>query len=139
MTTAGRRVRLAATAAVGVLLLAGSIVGSDDWFPLGPFRMYATSGRATGAVRTATLVAVDESGDERLLVAEQLGLRRAELEGQLRRFRREPGLLGALADHVEDELGTRLVAIRLEEVVRPVVDRRPTGEVRREVVAAWER
>lgn len=139
MTSVGRRVRLAATAAIVLLLVGGSLVGSDDWFPLGPFRMYATSGRTTGAVRTAVLVAVDESGDEVPLVAEELGLRRAELEGQLRRFRDDPDLLAALAAHVEDARGVRLVAIRLEEEVRPVVDRRPTGEVDRRVVVSWER
>lgn len=139
MTASGRRARVAVATAGLVLLLAGSVVGSDDWFPFGPFRMYATSGRTTGAVRTATLVGVTADGDELQIEAEHVGLRRAELEGQLRRFGDDPHLMGALADHVSAEVGEPLVAVRLEEQVRPVVDRRPTGEVRREVVATWER
>ena len=37
----GRAVRLAATLIAGVLLLAGTVWGSDDHFPFGPFLMYA--------------------------------------------------------------------------------------------------
>lgn len=139
MTAVGRRVRLAVAAAGLALLLAGSLVGSDDWFPFGPFRMYATSGRATGAVRTATLVGVTPQGDEVQISAGEVGLRRAELEGQFPRFRRDPELLESLAGHYRDRWDIELVAIRLEEEVRRVVDRVPTGEVRREVVASWER
>ena len=139
MTRTGRAVRLGAMAAAAVLLVLGSLVGSDDWFPFGPFRMYATSGRATGAVRTATLVGVTESGDEVELRAGEVGLRRAELEGQFPRFRRDPSLLGALARRYDERWGTDLVAVRLEEEVRRVVDRVPTGEVEREVVASWAR
>lgn len=139
MTRTGRAVRLGATAAAAVLLLLGSLVGSDDWFPFGPFRMYATSGRPTGAVRTATLVGVTAEGEEIELRAGEVGLRRAELEGQFPRFRRDPGLLGAIAERFDERWGTDLVAVRLEEEVRRVVDRVPTGEVDREVVASWAR
>ena len=139
MTPTGRAVRLGAMAAAAVLLLLGSLVGSDDWFPFGPFRMYATSGRTSGAVRTATLVGVTADGDEVELRAGEVGLRRAELEGQLPRFRRDPGLLGAIAERYDERWGTDLVAVRLEEEVRRVVDRVPTGEVDREVVVEWAR
>lgn len=139
MTVAGRGVRLGATAVVLLLLVVGSLAGGDDWFPVGPFRMYATSGRPTGAVRTAVLVGVTAGGDEIAIDAEEVGLRRAELEGQFPHFRRQPSLLGALASALEDRRGVQLVEVRLEEEVRPVADRRPTGEVRREVVATWER
>jgi hypothetical protein len=139
VTTTGRRVRFAVTlAAIGLLLL-GTLVGSDDWFPFGPFRMYATSSRPTGAVRTATLVGVTEHGDEVPIRAGEVGLRRAELEGQFRRFREDPSLLEALAGHYEDRWGEPLVAVRLEEEVSRVVDRVPTGEVTYEVVAEWVR
>jgi hypothetical protein len=139
MTASGRRVRLLATAVVAGALLAGSLVGSDDWFPVGPFRMYATSGRATGEVRTAALVAVTAAGDEITVGPDDVGLRRAELEGQLRRLRDGPHLLGALGDHLTDRWGTEVVTVRLEETVRPVVDRRPAGEAERRVVAEWRR
>ena len=43
LTTRGRVTRLGATALGLVLLLAGTIWGSDDDFPFGPFRMYSTS------------------------------------------------------------------------------------------------
>jgi hypothetical protein len=126
------RIRLAVAGVVLALVVAGTVAGQDDDFPVGPFRMYATAAKPTGNVRTAELWGVRADGTRRLLQAHDVGLRRAELEGQLPRFRRDPSLLAALA-------GPDLVEIRLEERVRRVVDRRLQPDERRELVAAWHR
>lgn len=132
MTATGRRVRLAAVAIVAALTVAGTAWGSDDDFPFGPFRMYATSGKATGTIRTADLVGVRADGTEEVLHAGDVGLRRAELEGQLPRFRDDPSLLALLA-------GPDHVAVRLVERVRRVVDRRVQPGVETRVTAEWRR
>src|SRR5687768_3355176 len=114
MPPAARRRRVTAVALVAVLLALGSVWGSDDAFPLGPFHMFATSGRATGAVRVATLIAVGDDGVERPLDPADVGLRRAELEGHYRLFRTRPALLGALAEAYQRRHGEPLRALRLE-------------------------
>lgn len=126
------RWRLAIAALALALTLVGTLVGTDDDFPFGPFRMYATSARTTGSVRVAQLYGVRADGTEEPLEAGDVGLRRAELEGQLPRFRAHPELLAALAsaDHVE---------VKLVERIRRVVNRevQPGEETR--VVATWRR
>jgi hypothetical protein len=136
VSATGRRLRLVATAVAAGLLLAGSLWGSDDSFPFGPFRMFATSGRATGEVRVAELLAVTEDGRAIPVLPGDVGLRRAELEGQYRRFRDDPALLASLADRYRTD-GTPIAELRLQERVRPVVDRRPTGEEEVRVLATW--
>lgn len=132
MTATGRAVRLVVTAVLVAITLTGTMGGADDDFPFGPFRMYATSSRASGTIRTADLVGVRADGTEEVLHAGDVGLRRAELEGQLPRFRAHPDLLAVLAkpEHV---------AVRLVERVRRVVDRRVQPGVRTIVTAEWDR
>lgn len=125
-------------AVVGTLLVVGSWKGSDHDFPFGPFRMYATSGRSTGAVRAAVLVAVHADGTEVVVDPASVGLRRAELEGHYRSFRRNPQLLADLAAHYERREDVRLRALVLEQSIRRVVDREVQGgPARRTVVAEW--
>jgi hypothetical protein len=126
------RLRLAVAAIVTALVLAGTVWGQDDDFPAGPFRMYATAAKATGTVRTAELWGVRADGTRRQLQASDVGLRRAELEGQLPRFRKDPSLLGALAQ-------PQYVEVRLEERVRHVVDRRLQRHEERVLIASWHR
>ena len=97
LTDTGRAVRLAVTALVAVLLLAGTFVGQDDDFPFGPFRMYSTRDDPDGAVVSTRVEAV--SPDGRVLVVDErsTGLKRAEVEGQVQRFREDPTLLAALS------------------------------------------
>ena len=126
------KVRFAVAATVLVLVLAGTLWGQDDDFPFGPFRMYATAAKPTGTVRVAELYGIRADGTRVLLEAHDVGLRRAELEGQLPRFRKDPALLATLArpDYVE---------IRLEERVRRVVDRRIVRGEHRDLIAEWHR
>ena len=131
MSTTGRRVRLAAVTVVFGVLLAGNVWGDDHHFPFGPFRMYATSGRPNGAVRTPALVGVRD-GTAFRINPQSFGLRRAELEGQVNRFK-DPDLLDQLAA----AYGEPLDELRLVTVIRRIRDSHSVGESTHEVVAVW--
>jgi hypothetical protein len=94
-----RVLRLAVVAVVVVLLGWGSWKADDDAFPVGPFVMFAFTTPPNGEVRSAAVEAVDVTGDRLpvVLEPEDVGLRRAEMEGQISRVVAHPELLGALA------------------------------------------
>jgi len=137
----GRRLRVAATATVAVLLLAGTLVGSDVWFPVGPFRMFATAARTTGRVTAAELTGVTADGRTLAVRPGEVGLRRAELEGRLPQLRAEPALLGELVGTYERLWveAPRLVELRIDVRTRAVVDRRLQASEDVRTVARWTR
>lgn len=137
MTAAGRRLRLASTAVALGLLVLGSLWGSDHDFPFGPFRMYSTTGRTTGAVRTAALVGVRDHRPF-AIPPERFGLRRAELEGQYARFQSDPRLLASLA-HAYGRDHEPLDELRLVQRIRRIVDRRRVPGSTGRVLAVWTR
>lgn len=95
----GRFLRLALVAVVAVLLVWGSWKADDDAFPVGPFVMFAFTTPPNGDVVSARVEAVDSNG-HRIpveLEPEEVGIRRAEVEGQIPRIIAQPQLLGALA------------------------------------------
>jgi hypothetical protein len=96
---AGKALRLAITAVVLVLLGWGSLAGQDDDFPIGPFVMFAFTTASDGDVRAARLEAVTDAGERVRVPLEpaSVGLRRAEIEGQLGRVVARPELLRGLA------------------------------------------
>ena len=98
LTPTGRRARLTAVAIVLALLLAGSLWGDDDEFPFGPFRMYSTRNDPNVPVISTRVVGITAAGEEVRLSGGQVGLRRAEFEGQVSRIKEHPELLGLLAD-----------------------------------------
>jgi hypothetical protein len=95
---AARRTRLAAAVAVLAVILAGTVWGDDDSFPFGPFRMYSTRADPNAPVVSTRVVGLTAAGEEVRLSGGQVGLRRAEFEGQLPRIEENPELLGLLAD-----------------------------------------
>jgi hypothetical protein len=95
---AARSARLAGAVAVLALLLVGAVWGDDDSFPFGPFRMYSTRADPNAAVVSTRVVGLTGAGEEVRLSGGQVGLRRAEFEGQLTRVEAHPELLGLLAD-----------------------------------------
>lgn len=145
MTTAttlserARRTRTAVTVAVAGLVLAGTFVGQDDDFPFGPFRMYSTRDDPNGTVVSTRVEAVDRLGAVRVVDERSTGLRRAEVEGQVGRFRADPALLGALAAAHRrlqpDE--PAFVEVRVVERSYALRDSRPTGATAERVVARW--
>jgi hypothetical protein len=141
--TLGRRSRtwrLVLTALVLALVAAGSLVGTDEWFPFGPFRMYARATSPDATVSVLSLEAVTADGDVIPLNADRvLGLRRAELEGQAPLVRENPELLGVLvreyrrvSPEIPEIVEVRLVATRVE-----MKDGRAVGEPSETVQAVW--
>lgn len=141
LTVTGRRLRLAATAVVLGLLLAGTVFGQDDAFPFGPFRMYATRDDPDGLVVSTRVEAVDATGRLVVVPDTATGLRRAEIEGQVGRFRSDPRLLGELS-RSHDALHPDEPAyaeVRVVERRYRLHDSRPTGEQTETLVAQWHR
>ena len=141
LTATGRRLRLAVTALVFGLLTAGTVLGQDDAFPFGPFRMYATRDSPDGTVVSTRVEAVDTTGRVLVVPDTATGLRRAEIEGQAGRFRTHPELLADLS-RAHDRLHPHdpaYVEVRVVERHYRLRDSRPTGEQSEQVVASWHR
>lgn len=139
LPSAARRVRTAGFLLGLALLLAGSVAGQDDHFPFGPFRMYATADDPNGRILSTYLQAVDDDGKVLNRVGERdIGLRRAEYEGQLSRVVAQPEILGELADVFAQRHPDRprWVEVSVVQTAYELVDGEPTGE-RTEVLATW--
>jgi hypothetical protein len=97
LSRTSRLARLAATAVVLALMLGGTLWGDDSEFPFGPFRMYSTRADPTQPVVSTRVVGLTAAGEEIRLSGGEVGLRRAEFEGQVDRMRADPSLLVSLA------------------------------------------
>ena len=141
LSVGARRVRGMVTIAAVLLLLAGTAWGQDDHFPFGPFKMYARATKTTGRITWPRLEGTDATGRVRNVLAGDVGLRRAELEGQLPRLRQDPELLGALAQawHSRHPGRPELVKLRLLARSQPIVDSAPVGEPIERLLVAWPR
>ncbi|MGY1844188.1 hypothetical protein [Modestobacter sp. SYSU DS0875] len=131
LTPAGRRARLAAATVVLALLLAGTVWGDDDAFPFGPFRMYSTRANPDTPVTSTRVVGLTTAGTEVRLSGGEVGLRRAEFEGQLPRIHRDPSLLGLLADSYAERHpdAEELVEVQVVQRRFELSDGQRTGEV----------
>lgn len=140
LTPAGRRSRLAAVVVILALLLAGTVWGDDDAFPFGPFRMYSTRNDPNTPVISTRAVGVTAAGEEVRLSGGQVGLRRAEFEGQINRLREHPELLGLLADAFEQANpdAPELVAVQMVHRRYELADGKPTGDYTDTVVVEFE-
>ncbi|HVF19140.1 MAG TPA: hypothetical protein VNA14_02745 [Mycobacteriales bacterium] len=140
LSRAGRRARLAATAAVLAGLAYGTIWGTDDHFPFGPLTQYAFAADPNGTVADLYLEADTTAGTRVrvLLMHSGVGVGRAEIEGQLDTIRRDPSWLQGIADaqarlHPDEPRYTHVyVRIRHVQLRRGVA----VGE-RMENVADW--
>lgn len=139
LTATGRQLRTAVTVVVAVLILAGTLVGQDDDFPFAPFRMYSTRDDPEGLVRSLRVEAIDTGGTLRVVDERSTGLKRAEVEGQARRFAADPDLLGALS-RAHDRLQPAepaFVEVRVVESSVQLRGSRPTGAPSERIVAQW--
>ncbi|GAB3588964.1 hypothetical protein GCM10027446_00130 [Angustibacter peucedani] len=130
-------------AVLATLFLLGSVVGQDEWWPFGPWRMFSTSTPPTGAVVAMALevrTAADPGWVGTGLTPESVGLNRAEVEGRIPQITSDPSMLGTLAaSHARlHPDAPRWTAVRLVRRETVIVDRRPTGEVREKLVAEWD-
>jgi hypothetical protein len=142
LSRGGKARRIAATIVVSLALLAGTFWGNDRHFPFGPFRMYSIANRLDGRIRSAVVeVQTDEaSAWVQARTPGDLGMKRAEIEGQVDRFVAEPALLRHLATAYErlNEKAT-VVAVRLRQETTMLRDGRPSGTVSIETLATWSR
>ena len=138
LTARGRRVRGLVAGATLAVLLIGTFWGEDDNFPFGPFRMYAYTTKTTGVVTAGRVEGVTEDGERVGFGAATLGLRRAEIEGQMPRFAEDPDALADLADaYAERNPGEpKLVGIRVYKQVYRLVDGEIDGR-ETETIAEW--
>jgi hypothetical protein len=135
----GRAVRLVATAVGVILLLAGTLAGQDDHFPFGPFRMFSTTDSWDEPISIARAEIIDTTGARIELTEGNSGVRRAEIEGQLDRFRADPTLLIGLADAYRTHNPGRPTVVMVTVLLRnhQISRRGPTGRYTDEVVATW--
>ncbi|WP_329103716.1 hypothetical protein OG792_27600 [Micromonospora sp. NBC_01699] len=140
LTARGRLVRVVVTLVGAGLLLAGTLVGSDDNFPFGPFRMYATTDRLDAPVAEALVLARDAAGDSLVLTERETGIRRAEIEGQMSRFTADPARLVLVVDAYHRRNPDRPPLATVSIVIRrhAMVDGRPTGVDTDETVVNWQ-
>ena len=140
LSQAGRRSRLAAVGLILALLLTGTVWGDDDAFPFGPFRMYSTRNDPNTPVISTRAVGVTAAGEEVRLSGGQVGLRRAEFEGQIDRLREHPELLGLLADAFADANpdAPELVTVQMVHRKYELADGKPTGDHTDTVVVEFD-
>jgi hypothetical protein len=142
LSSAGRRLRLGATAAAVVMLVIGTFWGQDDHFPFGPFRMYSIRNKLNGQIRGAIVEVVDAQGRTAAVEirSDEFGLRRAEVEGQLDRFERDPSLLRHLARSYEQlNPATSVAVLRLYNETTRLSNGQSVGTTSRTLVAEWRR
>ena len=141
LTDRGRRIRVALTLAGALLLVVGTLWGTDDDFPFGPFRMYSTAPDPNGAAKDTRVEGVDVNGRTVGITEANSGIRRAEIEGQQAAYESDPSRLSqvatAYAEHTPGAPPLRSVRI----VVRwhGVKHSRPTGTWTDQVIAEWTR
>ncbi|WP_202637865.1 hypothetical protein [Bailinhaonella thermotolerans] len=137
-----KAVRLALTAVCAGGLVAGTFWWDDHMFPFGPFRMYSTSTPATGNIHMVQLDALMPDGTWRRvpLDAPLVGVNRAEVEGQIPRFKANPGLVSHLV-LAHDRLRPhepRWAGARLRMQYLKLRDRRFVG-TEEHPIAEWRR
>ncbi len=79
----GPAVRSAIAVAVFGLLLIGTLVGSDDWFPFAPMRQYAYAVDPDGRISRHHVEAIGIDGQPVEIGWTDIDMRPAELEGLL--------------------------------------------------------
>lgn len=95
---AGRVWRLAA-AVLGIsLIIYGTAGGTDDDFPFAPMSMFAFRTDPNGLIASHYLEAVTEQGQRIRVPMQDVGMSRAQMEGQILKIMADPGLLQILAD-----------------------------------------
>jgi hypothetical protein len=135
----GRRIRIAVTLVVAAVLLFGTLWGQDDIFPFGPFRMYASADKLNAPVADTRFELVDTTGATVELTQDNTGIRRAEIEGQLARFKADPALLRVIDEAYVSRNPHAPVAVTVRIIVRweALKGGVPTGAYQDQTVATW--
>lgn len=139
LTRRGKIARIAATLAMTLALMATSLWGADDFFPFAPFKMYSHAHDPDGWANSTSLLLTDADGRTFAIGDNDTGFRRAELEGQLSRFREDPALLALVAEAYEDAHpdSPEIVVAEVQIVRYELKDGERTGAETVEIAAAW--
>jgi hypothetical protein len=139
LTPRARLTRVVATLIGAALLLGGTLIGQDDDFPFGPFRMYATTDKLNAPVGDTRVDGVDANGAAVALDENATGIRRAEIEGAMPLFRKNPALLHVVADAYDSRHPGSPKITEVNVIIRwhDLRDGRPTGEYHDETVVTW--
>ncbi|MGH3712682.1 MAG: hypothetical protein ACRDT4_04365 [Micromonosporaceae bacterium] len=138
LSSTGRAIRLVVALLVTAAMIAGTWL-EDDHFPFGPFKMYSTSDPLNKPVPDTRVDFVNVEGDEFKANLDNTGFRRAEVEGQIERFKDDPELLSHLAEAYQKRRPTRPKIARVSVVIRwwKLEGGRATGEYTEETVVTW--
>lgn len=132
--------RAAAIAVGTVLVVAGTVAGRDEQWPFGPMSQYAFSVPPNGSIASPFVEAdtVDGATVRVPLSSAGVGVRRAEIEGQLPRIQRDPSMLQALAVSAArlHPDWPRYARLRLAQSVTALRDGRLAGTTT-QVLASW--
>ncbi len=139
LSPTSRRARVVVTLVAAALLLGGTIWGSDDDFPFGPFRMYAGVNGPNEDAPDPRVDGLDATGARVSLTERSSGLRRAEVEAHQAEYTANPALLAPVAQayQTRNPGAPRLVEVRLVVRWHEIRSSRPTGRYRDETVATW--
>ncbi len=136
----GRAWRSAALLLLVVLIVRGTLVGRDEDWPFAPMGQYAFSVPDNGEIRSPIIEAVTVAGKTVPvpLSADGVGVRRAEIEGQIPAIEKEPWRLQALAVQAAQRhpQWPRYATVRLVDNVTQLRGGR-VADRRREVLATW--
>jgi hypothetical protein len=112
----GRPVRAALALLLGVVLLSAALWGANDDWPFAPMLQYALPSKASGVVWVTHAYGTFADGRDKVLEADDVGLRSAELDSQGRVIASQPALLRDLGDYyrLHRTGGPALVGIRIE-------------------------
>ena len=127
---------------VAALFVGGTAIGNDDWWPFGPWRMFATATAPSGSVYSLAIevqIGNDPVWQPADLTPTSVGLNRAEVEGRVPQMTADPAMLGTLArTHARlrpDAPPWRAVRVVRNEVL--LSHGAPTGQVRSSTVVSW--
>lgn len=135
--------RAVALLTMTALFLGGTTVGDDDWWPFSPWRMFSTSTSPNGAVRSTFIqvrtAEAPQTWAQAPINPDNVGLNRAEVEGNLDRIARDPAMLGTLAGSHAKLRPDAPAWIGIRVVIRNYLLKGggPTGEYRDDLVAEW--
>jgi hypothetical protein len=126
----GHRARLWLALAAAGLLLYGTLFGTDDMFPFGPFHMYSEWYPPNGVVTSTAIYATTADGRNVYVTEGDTGLARGDIEGELSEFEANPGRLGDLAQsyHRRFPAASPFVDMRLVQRRWQLHDRAYVGE-----------
>ncbi|HVV74709.1 MAG TPA: hypothetical protein VHC43_01640 [Mycobacteriales bacterium] len=129
LTSRGRTIRLLVTVAAVALLLYGTIAGSDDMFPFGPFHMYSRYYPANGYVTGTSVQAVNAAGRQVTVTEADTGLAHGDIEGELKAFEANPSRLASLAAafHRRHPTASPFVEVRIVQQRWQVKNRKVVG------------